>query len=398
MLKILYIAGTELFASHGGSVHTWEVATELARRGHTVTLIAAKTSGARHERIPRENLSVVEVPMHLRGVIAPICSLPAAWAASKKRPDVIIERLAIPGGAGAIASRFRKIPLVLDVNGPAPLLEMVLKRHLVARLPVMRQFLGCWTRFQYRRASAVFTANPTSIPAWFKGRAETIDLGVAIDRFTPDMRNSQDVARLKERLGLGGKFVIFYAGAFMNWQGFNVLPQAIEKVCASDKNVVFLLLGRGDEFEPFKAKITLMGLGEKVILPGSVSPDELPVYAACVDAGIAPYQPPEGDKSFYFGSPLKVFEYMAAGLPVVTTNCPPLPEIVKDGDTGFLVPPHDPSALAAAILRLAGNPELAREMGRRNRDIAVREYSWSRHVDKLEALLMEIIHKEKPRA
>lgn len=395
-MNILYISGTELFAAHGGSVHTWEVAAELARRGHKVTLVAARARGERHQRIPPHNLTVVEVSMHVRGIIVPMRALPAVLSACKmERPDIIIQRLTVLSGAGAVASRLKNIPLALEVNGPAPHFDMVLKRHAVARLPVLRHILSRWFRFQYSQSDFVFTANPSSVPAWFDGRLEILDHGVAVDSFTPELRDEPETARLKARLGLEGRFVVFYAGAFMNWQGFGVLPEAIQLACKNNERIAFLMAGAGDEHESFKGKIKSLGLHDRVLLPGAVSPEDLPRYAACADAGIAPYQPPDGDESFYFGSPLKVFEYMAAGLPVVTTDCPPLPEIIRHGESGLIVPPHDGAALGGAILELASNPQRAREMGRRNRDIAVARYSWSGHVDRLEALFLEAAGRSK---
>src|SRR5690606_35992876 len=94
-------------------------------------------------------------------------------------------------------------------------------------------------------------------------------------------------------------------------------------------------------------------------LAGAVEPAEVPAWLARMDIAVAPYH---GDQPFYF-SPLKIYEYMAAGLPVVASDVGDLAALVRHGETGLLCPPGDPPALAAALARLAGDPAAARRMG-----------------------------------
>jgi glycosyltransferase involved in cell wall biosynthesis len=92
-----------------------------------------------------------------------------------------------------------------------------------------------------------------------------------------------------------------------------------------------------------------------------------------MDVAVAPY-PPQAE--FYF-SPLKVYEYMAAGLPVVASRIGQIEEAIRDGVDGVLCPPGDPEAFAAALLRLADDPLLRARLGRAARESVVAERTWS---------------------
>jgi glycosyltransferase involved in cell wall biosynthesis len=91
-----------------------------------------------------------------------------------------------------------------------------------------------------------------------------------------------------------------------------------------------------------------------------------------MDAAVAPYPLQE---RFYF-SPLKVYEYMAAGLPVVASRVGPLEETIRNGTSGLLCPPGDAAAFAAALMTLAEQPRLRAEMGREARRAVVSGHTW----------------------
>ena len=119
---------------------------------------------------------------------------------------------------------------------------------------------------------------------------------------------------------------------------------------------------------------------------GAVAPDEVPRHLAGAMVAVAPY-PPSQDHYF---SPLKVYEYSAAALPVVASRIGEIDRVVRDGSTGTLVPAGDPAALAAAVDALVADPARARRMGLAGRELMERSHAW-RHV--LDATLAPVAHR-----
>ena len=127
---------------------------------------------------------------------------------------------------------------------------------------------------------------------------------------------------------------------------------------------------------------------------GAVAYDAVPQLLAGVTIGVAPFNTaahPALRSAGFFWSPLKVYEYMAAGLPVVTAALYPLNQMIRDGQEGALFAEGDLPGLAAAIARLLDDPAAAQAMGQRARDRVVAHYSWARHCEVLERIMREIV-------
>ncbi|MCI0651186.1 MAG: glycosyltransferase family 4 protein, partial [Planctomycetes bacterium] len=107
-------------------------------------------------------------------------------------------------------------------------------------------------------------------------------------------------------------------------------------------------VGDGPEREALKRKFAMLGVASRVHLPGRVPHADVPVWIGGADAAVAPYPAVEG---FYF-SPLKIYEFMALGLPIVASAIGQVRDIVPDGERGFLYPPGNAAALAATISRV----------------------------------------------
>jgi glycosyltransferase involved in cell wall biosynthesis len=136
-------------------------------------------------------------------------------------------------------------------------------------------------------------------------------------------------------------------GTLKPWHGVDTLVRAV----ATLGDVHLRVVGDGPEGEGLRELAQRLGLADRVVFTGAVDPASLPAELARVHVAAAPYPEPDG----YF-SPLKVFEYLAAGRPVVASRSGQLREVLTHGHDALLVPPGDQGALVAALARLRDDP------------------------------------------
>ncbi|MCC6173799.1 MAG: glycosyltransferase family 4 protein [Chloroflexi bacterium] len=166
---------------------------------------------------------------------------------------------------------------------------------------------------------------------------------------------------------------VVYAGQLFPWKGVDVLLDALART-SEERLIIFGGRGADDpDLVALRARVSDLGIVGRVEFGGFVPHAQ--VRARIAGAGVAVVPLPDNLMARYFTSPLKVFDYMAAGVPIVASDLPSLREVLVDGDTALLVPPGDPGALAAAIRRLMVSPGLADRL-RRTAFEQVRDYSW----------------------
>jgi len=167
---------------------------------------------------------------------------------------------------------------------------------------------------------------------------------------------------------------VVYAGQLYRWKGVDTLLDAMALL---PEAYLTVLGGRGSPDDPdllaCQARVRELGIGERVDFQGFVPHADVRRTIAGAGAAVLPL--PDNLMARYFTSPLKLFDYMAAGAPIVASDLPTVREILTDGDNALLVPPDDPSALAAAIRRLLVNPGLADRL-RRTAFEQVRGHTW----------------------
>jgi glycosyltransferase involved in cell wall biosynthesis len=193
-------------------------------------------------------------------------------------------------------------------------------------------------------------------------------------------------SKLRERLGIpAAAFVAAFVATLDRAHHFKRLDVAIQAVAGlGDPNVHLVVAGGGDLLDGFRGAAATAGVGDRVHFLDAVPHAELPNVLRAADVFLLTTEPPES-----FG--IVLIEAMAAGLPAIATDYPGVRAVIDDAETGLLVPRGDPAAVAAALGELADDPERRRTMGARGREKAVREWSWPRLVERMDAAYAEAI-------
>jgi glycosyltransferase involved in cell wall biosynthesis len=180
-------------------------------------------------------------------------------------------------------------------------------------------------------------------------RVAVVPNGADLDRFRPDVRPDPGLAWPP---GTGP--VIGFVGSFRRWHGTELLHRMITTVAAARPRTAFLLVGDGPERGAVQEATA--ALGHRVVMTGRVPHDRVPALTASFDIGVLP-------ETLFYGSPLKVVEWMAAGRSVVAPGYPAMQDLFADGVHGLYFPPGDGASFASAVLRLVDDPALRARLG-----------------------------------
>jgi glycosyltransferase involved in cell wall biosynthesis len=297
------------------------------------------------------------------------------------RADVVMTRdLAV---ASLLLRLPARPPLVYESHGYAPEVAAALPDLVsTARAPSAAKFARLARResFVWRRADGYVTITnglASAHNARFGGRARVAVVPDGARLVPPGTRPPDPLA----------PFTVAYAGHLYAWKGVDVLLEAVARLA----DVRCLIIG-GQEKEPDLARLrtltSRLGIESRVTFEGLLPPSAVP--HALVRADVLALPNPASAISTHSTSPLKLFEYMAAGKPIVASNLPAIREVLTDERNALLVTPGDPEALAAGIRRLADDAGLRGRLADAAL-AAVAEYSWDRRAERLEALFTEVL-------
>ena len=392
LMRILTL--THYWHPHRGGIETvaLEQTRRLAARGHRVTVVTSRlpgdppdgeTDGVRVLRVPAFN------QLERFGIPYPVFSGSLVMLLRRLVPehDVVIahSHTFLTSVAGAfVASRARRPLLLLQHNS---FVEYKFPWNVVER--GADRLLGRYSLGAADRVLAVSNYSARYVRELVP--EATVDVlwnGVDTRRFTP-VTSPDEQARIRADLGLpADAFIVFTVRRLVFKNGIGALLEACARL-KGRPSIEVVIGGTGPDRAQLEEFIAREGL-TNVRLAGFVTDERLPDYYRAANVFVLPALTGEG-------LPMVLLEAFASGIPAIATRAGGQEDIVIDGQTGLLVPPGSPAALADAIEAWAWQPDAVREMGATARAMAL-DMDWELQVDRLEAMLAALGPREAARA
>jgi glycosyltransferase involved in cell wall biosynthesis len=378
-MRIAYVCtdpGVPIFGNKGCSIHVRAIIQTFLKQGHQVELFTNRQGG---EPFPEfASLKIHQLPQLAKGDLAQ--REDAALQSNEQllllleqqeRFDLVYERYSLWNFAGMEYAQKYNLPSILEVN--APLIEEQKEHrgliHLVKAEEVARRTFG---KAKIIAAVSQAVAEYLNNYVEAQGKVYVVPNGVDPDRF--DHRSKMLNPNFSPE-----DFVIGFVGTMKPWHDLQTLVDAFALFYEQEPQGRLLLIGDGPIKSQIEAQIKQRGCSDAVHFTGAVTSAEIPQLLASMDVAVAPY--PLATNSYF--SPLKVYEYMAAGLAVIASEVGQLQELIDDGINGLLCPQENSCVLAEKLQYLKANPELRLRLGQTARQQVIANHTWDAVVTKL---------------
>lgn len=327
----------------------------------------------------------------------------------ERKISFIYSRLTLGSFAAVLLSRSLKVPLIVEFNGSeawiaqnwgrglrlqrlAELSEQATLRHADLIVTVSQPLLAQLEELKLDHAKIIYQPN-----------------GVDTSLFDPDRFSKSEIDQYRADLGIPKDALVFgFVGTFGRWHGTDVLASSIADIFQSHRdwveehNVRFLVAGDGDMRPSFVERISLSGAQHMIHMSGYFPQDKGPLMMASCDVLLAPHIP-NADGTPFFGSPIKVFEYLASGRPIIASDLDQIGEVLSERvmlakrdlskheseiqeqslAPALLIRPGSITDLTNAILRAGSDSGWRRSAGLAARELAVKNHSWDQNVKQI---------------
>ena len=353
-----WLAGTE--------IATYNIAKYLAKRGHEVHVITTLDEG-----LPKENMEegfyvhqIFLRKIRFLGVIS--FWLKIFWHLKKIKPDIVHVQSVGIGIPAFLSKKILEKPYIVWGRG--------------SDIYLPDKFTKSISKLVLKNADAVIALTgdmKKKMQKFCDKDISVIPNGIDLERFS---NLSKEDIRKKLKIKEDEKVIIF-VGTLRPVKGVKYLIKAMKIISPKNANTRLMLVGDGDERGNLEKLVKGLSLEEYVKFVGKVPNEKVPEYMAASDVFVLP--------SLSEGFPVTVLEAMASGVPIIATNVGGLPEIIKDGENGFLVEPKNPEKIAEKVLLILEDDGLRERISRNNKE-KVKGYSWESVIERLEKVYLKI--------
>jgi glycosyltransferase involved in cell wall biosynthesis/ubiquinone/menaquinone biosynthesis C-methylase UbiE len=386
----------------GGSYgHTCYVARELNRTSESVSCLVAQ----RYDLLDEFGVQQVQMQVPANESEAHMASATDHYYPSLKtacqlvRPAYLYERLCVGNYAAALLSRELKIPYIVEYNGS----ELSIQRSFEKTSYAYRYkaIYVAAEELAFRQATVVSVVSEIVrddlISRGVDARKILVNPnGADLDSYAPP--TPAEKAAVRRQLGFDDRHrVVGFTATFGGWHGVDVLAEALPQICAASPDIRFVLIGDGDYKAVVDKAIVDHDLEDRVRSIGRVPQAEGARLLKACDLYVAPHNAHMVDRRF-FGSPTKIFEYMALGGGIVASDLEQIGDVLspalrvgalQDGRTcvrderAVLCTPGRADEFVEAVVKLAALPAVCEALGRNARRAVVEQFSWAKHVERL---------------
>jgi glycosyltransferase involved in cell wall biosynthesis len=369
----LYIRATLTGAREGGMVtHVAGFTSGAQRLGHHLKFLVSgepesNVTPVGHSQYaikPSANLSATRALFELwNNLLFTVESIRWLKHETTETFDFIYQRYSRFNWTGVALSIITGLPLALEFNGSEVWVSQ--SWDPVGQLALLKRF----ERLNQRAADFIFTVSEVERRNVIRTGVDASKVfanpnGVDTDKFRKDCGGRE----IRRQLGIEDKIVVGFLGTFGPWHGAPVLAEAATRVKSPCH---FLFIGDGDERAVSEAKIA----GTPATFAGRISHDKVAAYLDACDILVSPHVP-ASDGSEFFGSPTKLFEYLAMERPVVASCLGQIADVIIDDENGLLVEPGNVGELARALERLANDEALRNRLGKAARRTVMENFTW----------------------
>ena len=279
----------------------------------------------------------------------------------KNKIDGIYERYFLFSFATVLFAQRNKIPLILELND-ASFIDRVRKLK-------MKRLAAFIEKYTFNKADALIAVS-SQFKNMLMSRGISAEKIFVIHNAVNPEAFSKDISGLtiREKYGVKDKIIVGFIGSMVPWHGLHSLIECARDLGKNQDNLFFMLVGDFKNLSRESLQLA-RSLNDHIILTGKVLHDNIPDYIAAMDIAIMP-------NSNSYGSPMKIFEYMAMGKAVIAPDLGPLREIIKHGENGLLIKPGDMEDIKEKISYLASNRQIREKLGQNALEYVLNNHTW----------------------